>query len=471
MLSRILKILAPGENKTSSAAPTKKESPFDFLPEDVRKEYDKLITILPNLLIDKRADKLALGMIKRFLEFVWDLPASEGHHHARPFGLFLHSLETAINNLKIFENKLFFQFKDGTIDSYQTRVVKPREQYAYFLTGLLYDIGEAAQYSISSERADKHASRKVDYIVQYLKESLNDIPHDTNSHMKFNSLMRGISDIMLHAQDILINKNNDEALDESWKVIDDLQLIEIYALLVAGLLHDIGKASEVIITSEDNAKWCPLKEGLYFFLKRNGGNVQREYIGNKAYSLHKKMTPIFASIIMSPNDYNYIGLQNFAELIMGSKFKGTAEADEQSAADDVTENVTKTDITGTLLETIRNLITSGRFPLNTRMPGAWIMDDHTAIAYSIVEEARIALQNSGHRVTSKIILNRLTERKYVKVDGWKAIFTMTIETKGSPFQQNVVQFRNDILWKDMTKPAICTLNLKFASDAEAKKEK
>ena len=71
MLSRILKILAPGENKTSSAAPTKKESPFDFLPEDVRKEYDKLITILPNLLIDKRADKLALGMIKRFLEFVW----------------------------------------------------------------------------------------------------------------------------------------------------------------------------------------------------------------------------------------------------------------------------------------------------------------------------------------------------------------------------------------------------------------
>ena len=99
------------------------------------------------------------------------------------------------------------------------------------------------------------------------------------------------------------------------------------------------------------------------------------------------------------------------------------------------------------------------------------MNDHTAITYNIVEEARIALQNSGHKVTTKIILNTLTERKYVKVEGWKAIFTMTIETKGSPFQQRVVQFRNDILWKDITKPAICTLNLKFAIDMEAKKEK
>src|SRR5208283_1859863 len=166
-------------------------------------------------------DKLALGMIKRFLEFVWDLPASEGHHHARPFGLFLHSLETAINNLKIFENKLFFQFKDGSIDSYQTRVVKPREQYAYFLTGLICDIGEAARFSISSEKAEKHESRKVDYMVQYLKESLNDIPTDTYTHMKFNSLMRAISDIMLQAQDILIDKNNAEALEESGRVIDD----------------------------------------------------------------------------------------------------------------------------------------------------------------------------------------------------------------------------------------------------------
>src|SRR5208282_2117792 len=129
-------------------------------------------------------------------EFVWDLPAAESHHHARPFGLFTHSLETAAANIKDFENKLFFQFdKNNTIDSCQTRTVKPREQYAYFLTGLLYDVGEASKYTVSPVDTNQE-SRKTDLMVQYLNESINDIPQDVNAQGKFNELLAEMPDII-----------------------------------------------------------------------------------------------------------------------------------------------------------------------------------------------------------------------------------------------------------------------------------
>ena len=52
---------------------------------------------------------------------------------------------------------------------------------------------------------------------------------------------------------------------------------EIYSHVIAGLLHDIGKAAEIIVSSGDN-NWCPVKEGLYAFYKRNNGEIKRKYI-------------------------------------------------------------------------------------------------------------------------------------------------------------------------------------------------
>ena len=139
----------------------------------------------------------------------------------------------------------------------------------------------------------------------------------------------------------------------------------------------------------------------------------------------------------------------------------------QSTAEDM--QAPTRDIGGMLLDTIRGIITSGKYPRNTQMPGMWILQDFTAVAANILDEARIILQNSGKKIDQKILLKTLVEKKYVVVeDGWRCLFQMTIETKGVPFQQKVVQFKNDILWKDIAKPDMCNLKLKFTI-VEAKK--
>ncbi len=465
-----------GKSSPAVQPASKTDDIIDHLPGDVRQKYNSNVTYLKNMFIDARADRLAISLIKRFLEFVWDLPAAESHHHARPFGLFTHSLETAAANIKDFENKLFFQFRDGSIDSYKTRTVKPREQYAYFLTGLLYDIGEASKYSISTVNTSPE-SRKTDLIVQYLHEAINDIPQDANTQEKFNDLMTGMPDIVTSALDMLINDKDPDSGDNEVTCVQVAeQMREIYSHVIAGLLHDVGKAAETIVSSGENV-WCPIKEGLYTFYKRNNGEITKKYIEGKTYALHQRMGPVYAARIVNHNDYNYIGTQNFAEIMdyfanqsMGNRFKKTTiEADMQSTADDIQET-SSSNIAVLLLETIRNIASSGKYPCNTPMPGMWILEDHTAIADSILEEARITLQNNGKRIDKKILLKTLVDKKYVKVeDGWRALYQMTIDTQGRPFQQRVVQFKNNILWKDVTKPAMCTLRLKFNSLELSKK--
>jgi len=475
MINSIIKKFLNKKDSTPCPPIQKPESPIDNLPEDVRQKYDSNVKYLKNMFIDERADRLSLSLIRRFLEFVWDLPAAESRHHAWPFGLFIHSLETAAANIKEFENKLFFQFRNGSIDSYQTRIVKPREQYAYFLTGLLYDVGEASKYSVSAANT-KPEGRKTDLMVQYLRDSINDIPQDADTQSKFNDLMAGMPDLVTSALDMLINNKNSGPEDNDMTGIQvGEQMREIYSHVIAGLLHDVGKAAETIVSSGENV-WCPIKEGLYTFYKRHNGEIKKKSIEGKTYVLHKRMGPVFASRLVNHNDYNYIGTQNFSEIMdyfanqsISNRFKKTIDADMQSTSDDRTET-TSSNTAGLLLDTIRNIVTSGKYPINTPMPGIWILEDHTAVSDSILDEARIILQNNGKKIEKNLIFKTLAEKNYVKVEeGWKVLSLMTIETRGGPFQQKVLQFKNNILWKDMAKPAMGNLKLKF-SPLEMKKK-
>lgn len=443
------------KNHTSAPTSVKKENILDNLPEDVKAEYDKRITLLKNILLDVRADTLALSMIERFLAFVWDLPASAEHHHSRPFGLFVHSLETGLHNLKEFDGKLFFQFKDGSIDSHATRGARPRQQYARFLTGLLADIGEAANYAVMTDKRGEHENRKVGLMIKYLRESMNYEIQDSETQEKSYAAIA-------HAMDVLIKSNT--AGNEA--VLDDEHTKEMYAHWVAGLLHDIGKASEYVVTTSNSAKWNPLKEGLFSFVINHNSDIKKEYIADKTYSLHKMMYPFFASRMLSPSDYAYIGVNNCAELVSGEKFKSTVEADMQSAASDINETATKYDLSLLLIDTIRTLLTSGKYYTNALLPGCWVMDDYTAVAFTVLDEARIILQNSGHKIDPKFgVLRILTAKGYLKTaeGGWKAISDLTIESTGNPFSLTIVQIKNDILWKDMVKPGLCHLKLKITN--------
>ena len=49
-------------------------------------------------------------LVQRLIAFCWDLPASEAHHHSRPFGLLTHSLEVATQALVAFtQSSLWWQ--------------------------------------------------------------------------------------------------------------------------------------------------------------------------------------------------------------------------------------------------------------------------------------------------------------------------------------------------------------------------
>lgn len=118
-----------------------------YLNENISKEVRKI----KDIFIDKSADALVENICKRLLRYLWFLPASEGHHHAQEFGLFSHCLDTGIRAIRIFDEAIFFEYRDNNdIDSFETRKKRVHKQYAFFVCGLLHDIGKVAGYRISA---------------------------------------------------------------------------------------------------------------------------------------------------------------------------------------------------------------------------------------------------------------------------------------------------------------------------------
>jgi hypothetical protein len=136
MLKRILKDkkLVPVTIKTDKFLEV-----YSSLTEDKLKK-------IKDILIDDTADELVDKICQRLLRHVWFLPASEGHHHAKEFGLFLHCLDTALEALKKFDDKIYFEYRENkdVIDSFETRKRRPSRQYAFFLCGLIHDLGKEA---------------------------------------------------------------------------------------------------------------------------------------------------------------------------------------------------------------------------------------------------------------------------------------------------------------------------------------
>ncbi|MCL4491636.1 MAG: TraI domain-containing protein [Nitrospirae bacterium] len=368
-----MKSIIFGARTPSPAAilPSHSDNPFSRLPENIRITAGQHISTVTSILVDNLADRLAESIIERYLRLVWMLPGSKEHHHSYEFGLFIHSLEVAVQSLKDFEGKLFLTYKDGIIDSFETRRIKPREQYAYFL---------------------------------------------------------------------------------------------------AGLLHDVGKAAEYIVRSEQNNTWNPLTRELYDFcgLKDSISIQKRE----TNYSFHEKISPFLASRLLSDEDYSYLGPSNVAELCdflsknptAGNKFRKIIRSDMKSVNEDITVSAPKVDIIASVVDEIADMITSGKYSLNSNMSGAWILDEYTAVSFKVCDDARISAYNRGKTnrlIDSKVLLKGLTERRYVKAEEWKCIYTMDIEMQGRPFQQKVIQFKNAILWKNRPTPEKCRLNLKF----------
>lgn len=146
MLKRILK-----SNKLGSGTLS------DKFTETYKQLAEEKILKIKDILIDDTADILADRICQRLLKYVWFLPASEGHHHAEEFGLFLHCIETGFEALKKFDDKIYFEYRENkdVIDSFETRRRKPSKQYAFFLCGLVHDLGkEAIRYKVIASNGE-----------------------------------------------------------------------------------------------------------------------------------------------------------------------------------------------------------------------------------------------------------------------------------------------------------------------------
>ncbi|GER94764.1 hypothetical protein A45J_2528 [hot springs metagenome] len=227
-------------------------SAMDDLPDDIKTETQKHINTICDILVDNQADNLAKQIIKRTLELVWNLPASENHHHSGEFGLFIHSLEAAINSLMIFENKLFFQHSsDGSIDSLKTRKSKPKEQYAFLLSGLLLDIREAFSFLVEGDsKQQHHDDPRIHHLIAYFNDYIKTGTDQQDPYLRYNMYISKMLESVRNYGDFI-------DLDSI-----NIEERELYSYFISGLMHDIGKALDVVVSSQNDI-WNPFKEGLY----------------------------------------------------------------------------------------------------------------------------------------------------------------------------------------------------------------
>ena len=111
-------------------------------------------------------DELYWDVIKRLIEFVHLIPASEDHHHCGPGGLFYHSLDASIYSLRATASRNFET--TGMVDL--DREMEPRAKYAAWLGGLVHDLGKVLGDIIV------HAVTKFDAHGQVVQAHENDIP-------------------------------------------------------------------------------------------------------------------------------------------------------------------------------------------------------------------------------------------------------------------------------------------------------
>ena len=128
----------------------------DFFSEKYNSEdISKLIRKIKDCFIDKTADNLVENICQRLFRYFWFLPASEGHHHAQEFGLFLHCLDTAVKTIRKFDDTITFEYRENMdIDSFETRKKRVSKQYAFFICGLLHDMGKVAAYKVVAKNGN-----------------------------------------------------------------------------------------------------------------------------------------------------------------------------------------------------------------------------------------------------------------------------------------------------------------------------
>jgi len=159
-------------------------------------EYKKYINKIDNLLPSYKDVSYSMfyDILVRFFRKVYDLPASENHHHSERFGLFVHSLETCINALITQHRKLELKFDgNGDLDSQFNLRNKEKILYRTAIQGLLHDAGKVFDVNVLSKNKEIQWDNYDDNLLDfYLKNGDYEIKWNkerTGKHEKRNIII------------------------------------------------------------------------------------------------------------------------------------------------------------------------------------------------------------------------------------------------------------------------------------------
>jgi hypothetical protein len=110
------------------------------LVQETLTEFAPQVTALTQHLPRALGQQTVTPLLHRLVALCWDLPASEAHHHRRPFGLLVHSLEVATQALETFTQSSLWWAKAP--DPAARHRTADRWRLGTALAGLLHDLGK-----------------------------------------------------------------------------------------------------------------------------------------------------------------------------------------------------------------------------------------------------------------------------------------------------------------------------------------
>jgi hypothetical protein len=118
-----------------------------------------------------------IPLLYRLIGFCWNLPASEAHHHSRPFGLLTHSLEVATHALEAFTQSSLWWAKAP--DPAQRHRMADRWRLGTALAGLLHDLGKVFDVTVTLPPANGSLPARWDPFQEPLLSFLLQHPTST----------------------------------------------------------------------------------------------------------------------------------------------------------------------------------------------------------------------------------------------------------------------------------------------------
>lgn len=128
-----------------------------------------------------------LGLLKAFADWVFDLPASQRHHHARPFGLYEHSLEVAVSAVQ----DLAQRWKENQCSRFIEAPMLAEMAWTTFAVGLFHDCGKILDADVGLDSQGAPWNPLEEPLIRFTERQSGRTPGPTRVQLR---LGRGVRD-------------------------------------------------------------------------------------------------------------------------------------------------------------------------------------------------------------------------------------------------------------------------------------